>query len=398
MALFDYFPNYVWNLSISIAMASGAELGEIMDMCTPLLARAGAAEDLGTDAFLREWVRVADRLVELAGEDEAAGRLLSAGPKLQRAALYYLIAERMQGHGHPGREETYERGLAAFALGTRFSRDNVERLEIPYQDKVIPVLYTRAEAVDGQAPAVVYLNGLDSCKELLYWSRLPHELARRGIATLCVDQPGTGESLRRQGLHAHADSERWGTRVYEWLAARDDIDPDRIGITGISLGGYYAPRVCANEPRYAAGAVWGANHNWAEVQRMRLEREGERPVPHYWNHVMWVFGAKDMDDFMARCADMHLDGQMEKIRVPFLITHGAGDRQIPVRYAYQSYEGLINSPRRELRIFTEREGGVEHVGADNMSFGRSYIADWFAETLGGRWHERRSDCPERGTP
>ena len=42
MALFNYFPNYVWNLSISIAMASGAELGEIMDMCQPLLAKAEA--------------------------------------------------------------------------------------------------------------------------------------------------------------------------------------------------------------------------------------------------------------------------------------------------------------------------------------------------------------------
>ena len=44
----------------------------------------------------------------------------------------------------------------------------------------------------------------------------------------------------------------------------------------------------------------------------------------------------------------------------------------------------MNSPDRELKIFTDREGGVEHVGADNMSFGRDYIADWFAEHLDGR--------------
>ncbi len=49
----------------------------------------------------------------------------------------------------------------------------------------------------------------------------------------------------------------------------------------------------------------------------------------------------------------------------------------------QSYDQLVNSPRRELTIFTDREGSVEHVGADNMSFGRDYIADWFAETLAG---------------
>ena len=52
--------------------------------------------------------------------------------------------------------------------------------------------------------------------------------------------------------------------------------------------------------------------------------------------------------------------------------------------AQQAYDRLVNSPRRELKIFTPREGGVEHVGADNMAFGRDYIADWLAETLVGR--------------
>ena len=55
---------------------------------------------------------------------------------------------------------------------------------------------------------------------------------------------------------------------------------------------------------------------------------------------------------------------------------------ISVDYANQSYDQLVNSPRRELKIYTTREGGVEHVGADNMSFGRSYIADWFCRDTG----------------
>lgn len=384
MAMFDYFPNYVWNLSVSIAMASGAELGEIMDMCQPLLAKAQAGEDAGTGDFMQAWMAVADKLVGLADEDAAQGRLLSAGPKLQRAALYYLTAERMQGHGHPGRDATYAKGLEAFAKGTAFARENVTPVEIPYDDTSLPALFTRAEGVEGPAPAVVYLNGLDSCKELLFWSKLPQALARRGISTLSVDQPGTGQSLRQRGLHAHSESEKWGTPVYDYLAGRDDVDAARVGVTGISLGGYYAPRVCAFEPRFASGAVWGANHNWAEVQQKRLKREGENPVPHYWNHVQWVFGARDMDDFFDKASGMHLNGVMDKIKVPFLVTHGAKDRQISVDYAQQSYDQLENAPKRELKIFSEREGGVEHVGADNMSFGRDYIADWFAETLGGR--------------
>jgi fermentation-respiration switch protein FrsA (DUF1100 family) len=98
---------------------------------------------------------------------------------------------------------------------------------------------------------------------------------------------------------------------------------------------------------------------------------------------MWAFGAADMDDFLARSAAMNLAGVMERIKVPFLVTHGAKDRQIALDYAHQSYAALVNSPRRELKIFTEREGGVEHVGAENMSYARDYLADWFADTLGG---------------
>ncbi|MCB1388692.1 MAG: prolyl oligopeptidase family serine peptidase [Rhodobacteraceae bacterium] len=384
MALFEYFPNYVWNLSLSIAMQSGAELGEIIDMSKPLLEKAQKGEDAGTGAFLQEWMKKAESLIEMASEDEAKGRLFSASDKLRRASLYLLTAERMQGHGHPGRKETFARALSAFGKYVSYGKENCERVEIPYGDKVLPAYFTRAEGVEGEAPCVVFLNGLDSCKELLYWTWLPHALAKRGISTLCLDQPGTGETIRLQGLHAHYDSEKWGTPVYEWVAARPDVDATRVGCSGISLGGYYVPRVVANEPRYASGAVWGANHNWAEVQYKRMKREGENPVPHYWNHVWWVFDAKDQEDFLAKSAGMTLDGQMEKIRVPFLITHGEFDRQIGLEYAHQSYEQLTNSPRRELKVFTPREGGVEHVGADNMSYGRSYIADWFAETLGGR--------------
>jgi dienelactone hydrolase len=384
MALFQYFPNnYVWNLAVNMALESGGKIGEIEDMCRPLLEAGARGEDAGTAEFLALWVAMADKLASLAAEDEARGRLLSASAKLQRAALYYLVAERMQGHGHPGRGETYAKAQQAFRHGVDIGRENAERVSIPYAGKIMPALLTRARGMNARAPCVLYVNGLDSCKELLLWSWLPRELSRRGIATLSVDQPGTGEALRLQGLHATHESERWASVCYEWLAAREDVDAERIGIVGISLGGYFAPRAMAFEPRFASGAAWGANHNWAEVQQRRLKREGANPVPHYWNHVMWVFGAEDMDDFLAKAAGMHLNGILDRIRVPFLVTHGERDRQIALDYAQQTYDQLVNSPRRELKIFTAREGGVEHVGADNMSFGRDYIADWFAETLGG---------------
>lgn len=383
MALFEYFPNYIWNLSLAIALESGGKIGEIVDMCQPIKDAAAGGADAGTPAFMREWVRMADKLSVLAGEDEALGRLFSAGDKLKRAALYYQTAERMQGHGHPGRAETYAKALDAFHKGTRFAGDDALRVTIAYEGKELAALWTRGTG-EGPRPAVVYCNGLDSTKELLWFSWLPQALARRGISTLCVDQPGTGEALRLQGLAATHDSERWASKWVDWLERQSEVDPARIGMTGISLGGYYAPRAIAFEPRFASGAVWGANHDWAHVQQKRLRREGENPVPHYWGHVMWVFGAKDMEEFHEKSKGMTLDGLMERITVPFLVTHGEHDRQIALDYANRSFDQLTASPNRQLKIFTPREGGVEHVGADNMSFGREYIADWFAETLGGR--------------
>jgi dienelactone hydrolase len=383
MALFEYFPNYIWNLSVAIALESGGRIGEIVDMCQPIRDAAASGSDAGTPQFMAKWVEMGDKLIGLADEDEAAGRGFSASDKLERASLYLLVAERMQGHGHPGRAETYARALDTFARSTRLGSINRERVEIPLATGTMPALYTRAEG-PGPHPVVVYCNGLDSCKELLYWSRLPEALAKRGISTLCVDQPGTGEALRLQNLPVDPHSENWASKAIDWLETQPDVDPKRIGMTGISLGGHFAPRAVAYEPRFASGACWGANHNWAEVQQKRLKREGENPVPHYWAHVIWAFGAKDMDDFLAKAQDMNLNGHMGGVKVPFLVTHGAKDRQISVDYAQDCYDQLINSPRRELKLFTDREGGVEHVGADNMSFGRDYIADWFADTLGGK--------------
>jgi hypothetical protein len=187
---------------------------------------------------------------------------------------------------------------------------------------------------------------------------------------LIIDQPGTGEALRLHNLVARFDSEHWASRVVDWLETRSDVDAKRIGLEGVSLGGYYCPRAVAFEPRFACGVVWGANHDWRDVQKRRLEKEGSFPVPHYWAHVCWVWGAKDMDEFMAISENVHLDGVLDRIKVPFLVAH-------------RTYEQLVNSPKRELKIFTEREGGVQHSSFDNSINAGQYIADWIAETLGG---------------
>ena len=383
--MFKYFPtNYVWNLSVDLAIEMGARIGEIEAMCAPLQDAARQPDAAATLAFRHSWEAMADRLCELAAEDEARGRLISAGDKLGRAATYLITAERLQAHGAEGRATLYRRFLDTFDRGIALAGENCERVEIPYEGGVLAGLYVRAQGVSGRAPVLLQLNGLDSTKEMKYRVGLPHWLAQRGVSSLVLDQPGTGEALRLHGMTARFDAEHWASRVVDWLEAREDIDPQRIGCEGVSLGGYYCPRAVAFEPRFACGVVWGANHDWRDVQKRRLEKEGSFPVPHYWEHVRWVWGAKDMDDFMRIAEQVHLDGVVEKIRVPFLVTHGQKDSQIPLKWAERTYAQLVNSPKRELKVFTDREGGAQHSSFDNSANAGAYIADWVAETLGGR--------------
>ena len=384
--MFRYFPtNYVWNLSVDLAIEMGARIGEIEAMCAPLQEAAKVPDAAGTRAFRETWVRMADQLCALAEEDQARGRGLSAGEKLRRASSYLITAERLPAHDSPGRRALYERELALFLEGSRLLGDAVQRVEIPYEGQHLSALYLPAEGLESgqRAPLLVQVNGLDSTKEMKHLVGLPAWLARRGVSSLVVDQPGTGEALRLHGMTARFDSEHWASRVVDWLEMRADVDPARIGMEGVSLGGYYCPRAVAFEPRFAAGVCWGANHDWRDVQKRRLEKEGDFPVPHYWAHVCWVWGARDIEDFMRIAENVHLDGVVEKIRVPFLVTHGEKDSQIPLKWAQRTYEQLIHSPKRELKVFTERGGGVQHASFDNSINAGHYIADWVAETLGG---------------
>jgi dienelactone hydrolase len=383
--MFRYFPtNYVWNLAVDLAIEMGARIGEIEEMCAPLLEASKQPDAQGTRAFRDSWVTMADKLCDLAADDERRGRLISAGDKLQRAAMYMLTAERMQQHGSAERVELYARTQRVFARGTALSGASVERWEIPYAGAHLAGLYVPAERVSGPAPILVQINGLDSTKEMKYFVGLPRWLAQRGIASLVIDQPGTGEALRLHDMKAVYNTELWASKVVDYLETRSEVDARRIGLEGVSLGGYYCPRAVAFEPRFALGVVWGANHDWRDVQKKRLLREGSFPVPHYWDHVRWVWGGKDVEEFMRIAENVHLDGVLDRIKVPFLVTHGEKDSQIPVQWAERTYEQLVNSPKRELKIFTAREGGVQHSSFDNSANAGAYIADWVAETLGGR--------------
>jgi esterase/lipase len=381
--MLEYFPsNYVWNLSTNIALMMGGNVGEIDTICRQLIDVSKIADDSGTVAFFESWCEQADRLVDLAQDDARAGRRLSAGTKYLRAAAYFITAERMQSRLFEPRKRAFNKMLESFAHYVELASPNCERVEIPYQGKILAGLFVRAERDDGSAaPCVAFFNGLDSTKEMIYGCGIGQDLAKRGISSLMVDQPGVGEALRLQDLHAIVEAEVWASACVDALERRHDVDCRFLGTCAWSLGGFFAPRAAAFEKRFKLCVAWGANFNWGELQKRRLAREGDRPVPHYWEHVQWVWGKDSLDEFMAFAPRVTLQDSIDKITVPFLVTHGSNDRQIPREYAIQQYEGAINSPKRELKWFTPREGGIEHVSADNPLNAKDYIADWIAETF-----------------
>ncbi|MFC7340150.1 alpha/beta hydrolase family protein [Saccharopolyspora griseoalba] len=380
--MFEYFPgNYVWNLTVVAALNSGGLIDEVDRACRPIREAGARGSDVGTGELLKSWTTVVDDLVAQAQQDRAAGHARTAGQKFHRATNYLVHAERMQSADTPDRNAIYERCLELMGSTFELIGPRTSRVEVPYQETSLPAYFTDASRDGEPAPCVIMWNGLDSTKEHMYLSGFGAELAARGISTLMVDCPGSGEALRMRGLTARVDTEAWAAACVDHLETRPGVRADRIGLVGWSLGGYFAPRAAAFEKRLALCVAWGANHDWGAVQKRRLDREGENPVPHYWNHVLWVWGEDDLDTFIDKVEDVCLDGVVDKISVPFLITHGANDRQIPLHYAHRSHEQAISSPKCELRVFDEAEGGAEHIGLDHFAHVSTFTADWIQDTF-----------------
>ncbi len=388
--MYMYFPtNYVWSMSVVATLNNGGLIDDVDKASRPVLEASQHGDDVGTELLYGSWQAVADRLLAAAETDRARGWTASAADKYYRAALYTSQAERLQSPAWEGRKAAYQKSIDLLLTHVELGGVPLTAVDVPYagddapQGSALPGYFYRAPG-DGQHPLIVMWNGLDSTKEMMYTSGFPQQLAARGISTLMMDPPGSGEALRMRDLRARYDTEVWATATIDWIeenAAELGVDASKVGLVGWSLGGYYVPRAAAFEKRISLAVAWGANYDWAAVQEARRNREGENPVPHYWDHVYWVFGATDADDFLAKTRHMRLEGVVDKVTVPFLITHGEGDRQIPVRYAYDEYEAAVNSPKRELRIFTQEEGGAEHIGLDNMPYVGEFTAGWIAETF-----------------
>lgn len=376
---FQYFPgNFMWSQGMMFAIEmtpwGAAALGEIDQVGKRLKAVEG-----DNAAWFREWEKLAERIEKDADLSLKGGHLLTAGSNYLRAAVYHFCGERFLPPGEQ-KNNAYRRTLHCFSAGAKYRYPMLERVEVPYEGKTLPGYLLKAEG-GGRKPAMVIVNGLDTAKELVALFA-GVEIMRRGIHALIIDGPGQGESLRLRNIPSRHDYEVPATAALDFLAKRDDIAADRVGVMGISLGGYYAPRAAAMQSRFKACVAWGAQYSYYGVWRERweiLQRDKNKSsAPNF--QLPWVLGVPDMAAAMEKLVDFTLEGVAEKIRCPFLIVHGEKDTIVPLETARRLHDA-VSSKVKELKVFTMEQGGSEHCQIDNRQLGANYIADWLADHL-----------------
>src|ERR1700675_3004589 len=220
--------------------------------------------------------------------------------------------------------DVYAQSVALFKEAAAIIRPaRTEPVEVPYENTSLPAafVYPDPEATRGRpAPAMVFFDGFDVTKELQYGYGVP-DLAARGIGCLIVDGPGNGESVRFRNLPLIAETERYATPVYEYLAGRKEFDPKRIGVMALSLGGYYAPRAASLEQRFACCVAWGAQWDYHAIWAKRLElldsgKVLSLSVPP--GHLQWGLGVPAPAPALKKLEGFRLDGIVQKMTCPFL--------------------------------------------------------------------------------
>jgi dienelactone hydrolase len=171
-----------------------------------------------------------------------------------------------------------------------------------------------------------------------------------------------------------------GSAALDYLATRADVDPERIGVLAISLGGYYAPRIAAFEPRCRACVAWGAIWDYHATWKRRLEQGFRTQLSVPGHHIQWVLGVESMEAALEKLGNFRLDGVAQRIICPFLLLVGEEDEQIAAADARALF-AAVGSDDKTLRVFTADEGGAQHCQHDYLTIASTAFADWLADKL-----------------
>src|SRR3989449_5430434 len=216
-------------------------------------------------------------------------------------------------------------------------RPPFERITIGFDGKQLEGYFRKPGGAAGRKfPAVIAFQGADTMAENTIVGAAGSYVAR-GMAYVAVDFPGQGSALRLQDLHLPPDTERVLNAIIDYLETRQDVDATRIGVHGISMGGWGAPRAASGEKRIKAGAVAAGSFDLG-ADLFGYYPPIQDPVPS-------IIAARDLADARKKLRDYTLDGRASKIECEMLIGYGGDDRIMDPNGAQRLDRAAINSQR-----------------------------------------------------
>ena len=314
------------------------------------------------DAWCEAWSRRAALHEEAGREALARGKLLSAGEHLQRAGVYFHFAKFLFVHDVAQMRAAHGKAIACRTLALPHLRPAGERVAIPYQDRPLAGILRKPAGIE-RPPVVVMVMGLDSAKEETDCYEQP--FLARGMATLAFDGPGQGEA--EYDFAIRGDYEVAVEAVIDFVATRRDLDAEHIGLWGVSLGGYYAPRAAAFEKRASACMALGGPFEWGAAwdHLPELTREAFRVRSH----------CATPEEARRHAATLTLAGIAQQITCPIYIMNGRQDRIVPPADA----ERLAREVSGPVTLHMIEDGN--HIANNRAWRWRSHSADWMAEQL-----------------
>ena len=287
---------------------------------------------------------------------------LSAGEHLTTAALLYHFGKFMAVQFPDEMKAAHKKAIECRTLALPYLDPRGERVEIPFEAKSLFANLRQPSGID-KPPIVMLVPGLEATKEEI--GRYEDSLLARGLATLSIDGPGQGEG--EYDFPIRGNYETVASPIIDWLEFRGDVDINRIGIYGVSMGGYHAPRACCFEKRIKAcvsvsGAYeWGANWD----KKSHLNRDVFRIRSH----------CATMEEAKEKSKTLSLRGIAGNITCPIFIVAGGLDQLTAVEAAEQ-LAADVSGPKN-LSIV---EDGV-HVCHNRPYKFRPQTSDWMARQL-----------------
>ncbi len=333
-------------------LRSGIALGDI----TATIGRLGSWNDWG-----REWMATAAEHERLASEAEAAGRTQSATTAWEDAAKCHHLAYFLSVRDPVLHEAGLTKMLECHERARPTMQPSVEKVEITGADGLRMVALLSVPAPG--SPVLIVLPGLDSTKETRHFARASWMAG--GFAVMSLDGPGQGEA--RRWSTARPDYEVAITAAIDWIEARDDLDASRIGLHGSSLGGYYAPRAAAFEPRVKATIANCGPFDWSECWDL-LPTVTKEAFIHYT-------GAADPDEGLEIGRRFSLDGVLQHLDRPLLVAHGSADPFIP----WQQGQRIASEAAGPSEFLLVEDG---NHGINNLAYRWApYARDWMIRNV-----------------